>query len=308
MKAMKSSPFFKQAELMLRTLPYIAAEKCFALKGGTAINLFVRDMPRLSVDVDLTYLPIEPREESLKKIAAALVRIAAAIEKTIPMARVQAGRIPGDKKTAKLFVRTPEAQIKIEPNPVIRGAIFPSSELTLSKKAEELFELSVSIKTLSLADLYGGKLCAALDRQHPRDLFDVYLLMKTEGITDDIRKAFVIYLASHDRPINELIDPVRKDIRRIFENELQGMTSVHVRFEDLLDTREKLISVLRNDLTGAEKSFLVSIKEMNPQWGLLALDGIERLPALQWKLANVSKMNPKKRAEALAKLKAKLGL
>ena len=65
---MKSSPFFKQVELLLRTLPYIAAEKCFALKGGTAINLFVRDMPRLSVDVDLTYLPVEPREESLGKI------------------------------------------------------------------------------------------------------------------------------------------------------------------------------------------------------------------------------------------------
>ena len=62
---MKDSPFFKQAELMLRTLPLIAAEKCFALKGGTAINLFIRDMPRLSVDVDLTYLPIEPREKSL---------------------------------------------------------------------------------------------------------------------------------------------------------------------------------------------------------------------------------------------------
>ena len=305
---MKSSPFFKQAELMLRTLPYIAAEKCFALKGGTAINLFVRDMPRLSVDVDLTYLPVEPREESLKKIGAALARIAAAIEKAIPKARVQAGHVPGDKNIAKLFARTPEAQIKIEPNQVIRGAIFPSLELTLSKKAEKLFELSVSVATLSLADLYGGKLCAALDRQHPRDLFDVQLLLKNEGITDDIRKAFVIYLASHDRPINELIDPVRKDVRLIFENELQGMASVPVRFEDLMDTREKLISVLKNDLTGAEKSFLVSIKEMNPQWGLLALDGIERLPAIQWKLANVRKMSNNKRIEALAKLKLKLGL
>jgi predicted nucleotidyltransferase component of viral defense system len=305
---MKSSPFFKQVELLLRTLPYIAAEKCFALKGGTAINLFVRDMPRLSVDVDLTYLPVEPREESLEKIGAALARIAAIIEKTIPKTKVQAGHIPGDKNIAKLFVRTPEAQIKIEPNQVIRGAIFPSSELTLSREAEKLFELSVSVETLSLADLYGGKLCAALDRQHPRDLFDVHLLLKAEGITDDIRKAFVIYLASHDRPINELIDPVRKDVRRIFESEFQGMTSLPVRFEDLMDTREKLISILRNDLTRAEKSFLVSIKEMNPQWELLGLDGIERLPAIQWKLANVRKMSNNKRVESLAKLKSKLGL
>lgn len=305
---MKSGLFFKQVELLLRTLPHIAAEKCFALKGGTAINLFVRDMPRLSVDVDLTYLPVEPREESLEKISAALARIAIAIEKTIPKARVQAGRVTGDQNIAKLFVRTPEAQIKVEPNQVIRGAVFPSVELTLSRKAEKLFELSVSVETLSLADLYGGKICAALDRQHPRDLFDVHLLLKTEGITNDIRKAFVIYLASHDRPINELIDPIRKNVRQTFENEFQGMTSAPVRFEDLMDTREKLISTLRNDLTGAEKSFLVSIKEMNPRWELLELEGIERLPAIQWKLANVRKMSPKKRAEALAKLKAKLGL
>jgi predicted nucleotidyltransferase component of viral defense system len=305
---MNGSPFFKQAELLLRTLPYVAAEKCFVLKGGTAINLFVRDMPRLSVDVDLTYLPVEPRVESLEKISSALARIASAIEKTIPNARVQVGHIPGDKNIAKLYVRTPEAQIKIEPNLVIRGAVFPSVELTLSKKAEKLFELSVSVATLSVADLYGGKLCAALDRQHPRDLFDIHLLLKSEGITDDIRKAFIIYLASHDRPINELIDPIRKDVWRIFGNEFQGMTTVPVRFEDLLDAREKLISVLKNNLTEAEKKFLVSIKEMNPQWELLGIDGIERLPAIQWKLANIKKMSPGKRVEAMAKLKAKLGL
>ncbi len=65
---MKDSRFFKQAYLMLRLLPYVAKEKCFGLKGGTAINLFVRDMPRLSVDIDLTYLPLKSREESLKNI------------------------------------------------------------------------------------------------------------------------------------------------------------------------------------------------------------------------------------------------
>ena len=59
--SMNNSPYFKQAQLMLRVIPHVAAETCFALKGGTAINLFLRDMPRLSVDIDLTYLPLEPR-------------------------------------------------------------------------------------------------------------------------------------------------------------------------------------------------------------------------------------------------------
>jgi predicted nucleotidyltransferase component of viral defense system len=55
---MKDSPYYKQVELMLKIIPLVAAERCFALKGGTAINLFVRDMPRFSVDIDLTYLAI----------------------------------------------------------------------------------------------------------------------------------------------------------------------------------------------------------------------------------------------------------
>ena len=111
---MKNSPFFKQAELMVRVLPYVAVEKCFALKGGTAINLFLRDIPRLSVDIDLTYLPIEPREASLNNIHEALKRIAEAIRKFMPGAKVQEG-------ITKLFIITRDAQIKIEPNEVIRG-------------------------------------------------------------------------------------------------------------------------------------------------------------------------------------------
>ncbi|OGR81450.1 MAG: hypothetical protein A3I11_07255 [Elusimicrobia bacterium RIFCSPLOWO2_02_FULL_39_32] len=305
---MKNSPFFKQVELMLRTIPHIAAEKCFGLKGGTAINLFVRDMPRLSVDIDLTYLPIEPREQSLKEIGFALRRISNAIERTISGVKVQVGYAIGNKNITKIFVRNAESQIKIEPNLVIRGAIFPCSERTLCKKAEEAFGLSVSTTTLSFADLYGGKICAALDRQHPRDLFDIHLLMETEGITDQVRKAFVVYLASHDRPMTELIDPTRKDIRRIFENEFSGMASTSVIYDDLMAAREKLIAIIKKDLTESERKFLVSVKEMAPQWNLLGLDGIDKLPSIQWKLLNLQKMSKKKHAEALARLKFKLGL
>jgi len=64
----------QQVSLLLSVLPEVAKERCFALHGGTAINLFIRNMPRLSVDIDLTYLPIENREPSLKNIAEALQR------------------------------------------------------------------------------------------------------------------------------------------------------------------------------------------------------------------------------------------
>ncbi len=306
---MKDSPFFKQAELMLKTIPHVAAENCFALKGGTAINLFVRDMPRLSVDIDLAYLPVdEPRETALKKSSEALGRIASAIKKAIAGTRVQESRAREPDHVIRLIVSTGTTRIKIEPNEVIRGAVFPSVVRELSRHAEDLFELSVSALSLSLADLYGGKLCAALDRQHPRDLFDVKILLDNEGITDEIRRAFVVYLASHDRPIHELLDPKRKDVRRIYENEFAGMPIEEIAYKDLIAARETLIETLKKELTDGEKTFLVSIKSGEPNWSVMGIEGIEKLPALQWKLVNIQKIGAKKRTELLAKLKRTLGL
>lgn len=73
----------KQVELLIRCLPEVQKQNCFALKGGTAINLFIRDMPRLSVDIDLVYIPIEPRAETLTNIEDALNKMANDIEKSI---------------------------------------------------------------------------------------------------------------------------------------------------------------------------------------------------------------------------------
>lgn len=67
---MINDTYKKQVELLLKTLPEVAKETCFALHGGTAINLFIRNMPRLSVDIDLTYLPIEGYETSRTNINA----------------------------------------------------------------------------------------------------------------------------------------------------------------------------------------------------------------------------------------------
>jgi predicted nucleotidyltransferase component of viral defense system len=279
------------------------------LKGGTAINLFVRDMPRLSVDIDLAYLPVEePRETALNKIGEALSRIAAAIKKAIPGTKVQERRAQEPERIAKLMVSTGQARIKIEPNAVIRGSVFPVEERELTKRAEEMFERSVTAWTLSVPDLYGGKLCAALDRQHPRDLFDVRVLLDKEGITDEIRKAFVVYLASHDRPISELLDPTRKDIQQVYENEFAGMTVDKMACHDLIAAREALIETVKNDLTQDEKAFLLSLKEGQPKWGLMGIEGIEKLPAIQWKLKNIQSMNEKKRAASLDKLKRTLGV
>lgn len=289
-------------------IPFVAQEPCFALKGGTAINLFVRDFLRLSVGIDLVYLPIEDRATSLAGISRALDRIADKIGNAYADARSQKGRRNGASLTAKLVVRRSNVQIKIEPNEVIRGVVLPPSVRNLSAKAEEFFELSASILTVSLADLYGGKLCAALDRQHPRDVFDMMMLVAAEGITDEIRRAFLVYLVSHDRPMNELLDPPRHDLRTVFENEFRGMTTQPIELEDLNACRETYIATILRGLTNDERRFLLSVKLGQPDWGLLPFTSLAHLPVIQWKLQNISRMSKSKHAEAIERLRAKLEL
>jgi predicted nucleotidyltransferase component of viral defense system len=306
---MKNSPFFKQADLLVQLIPFVNAESCFALKGGTAINFFIRNFPRLSVDIDLVYMPVEDRATSLLGIDAALRRVAERIRRSIPAALVMERRLDTTKSVVKLTVRVPNiGDVKIEPNIVLRGTVLPTAELTLVSKAVEVFGRSATMRTLSLAELYGGKLCAALDRQHPRDLFDVHGLLQAEGITNETRRAFVVFLASHDRPINELLNPNRQNIRQVFADQFEGMTLDPVPLAVLENAREQLVQQINRDLTSAEREFLLSMKRLEPKWELLGIPGLERLPGLQWKLYNLRKMEPAKRRAAEQSLRTKLGL
>ena len=299
---MPNNTYLKQAGLVLRILPYIAREEVFALKGGTAINFFWRDYPRLSVDIDLTYLKIHERALSLLDISDRLASIEMRIARIFPGIKVTQ-QLNKENSTIKgLIIKDEDATVKVEVNPVIRGAVFPIVNKKLCPKAEATFELTLSVITLSFEDLYGGKICAALDRQHPRDLFDVKLLFDNEGLTEDIRKAFLVYLISHDRPMVEILNPNLLDIKQIFENEFTGMTAIEIEFKELIDIRNKLIKLIKASLTEKEIEFLLSFKNKTPRWDLLGLTGIEKFPAPQWKLKNLTKMNPEKHKLAFQKL------
>jgi len=305
---MKASVFFPQADLLVQTLPFVHTEECFALKGGTAINFFVREFPRLSVDIDLVYLPVEDRPATLRGIDAALQRIAAKVRRALPGSQVREQRLPGEKLVVKLAVRAGGAEITVEPNTVLRGALHPVTDRTLTPKAVEVFGRSVTMRVVSLPDLYGGKLCAALDRQHPRDLFDVHGLLQNEGLTDDIRRAFVVFLASHDRPMNELLTPNRKNLKKVYADQFSGMTLDPVPLAVLEETREQLIAKINAELTKPEREFLLSLKRLEPRWDLLGLPEVEKLPGPQWKLYNLRKMDATKRKAAEDRLRQKLGL
>ena len=230
--------YFRQAELLLRVLPLVDREAAFALKGGTAINFFVRDFPRVSVDIDLVYLPIGERDLSLRELSTALVRISRDVETRIPGSRVIPKRPKGIDLWSGCSVHREDATIKIEPNLVMRGSLFPAERRTLSPKAQSVFELSVECRTLSENELYAGKICAALDRQHPRDLFDVLMLFRHAPFDDALRKAFIVYLICNDRPMVELLNPGFNDIRPVFETEFRDMALEEVTCEELEETRE----------------------------------------------------------------------
>ncbi|MDQ2835280.1 MAG: nucleotidyl transferase AbiEii/AbiGii toxin family protein [Acidobacteriota bacterium] len=302
---MASEVFKAQVALLVRVLPYVATETCFALKGGTAINLFVRDLPRLSVDIDLVYLPIEDRETSLIGIRSALGRIAQKIRKAIPDGVVTDSANAGG---TLVLVRQRNAQIKIEVTPVLRGTVHPTELKTVRPIVEEQFGFA-EIQVVSFADLYAGKLVAALDRQHPRDLFDVQHLLANEGIDKTLYQTFLAYILSHNRPVHELLQPRLKDIRQAFESEFVGMTVSNTSLEMLLTAREQLVAEISSRLDKTSKLFLRSFHTFRPDWNLIGSPAISSLPAIRWKLMNLERLqteNPKKYQTLLHELDAVL--
>ncbi len=253
----------RQAALLVRTLPFVAEERCFALKGGTAINLFIRDMPRLSVDIDLTYLPVADRSTSLTGIDTAMRRIAERVANGLPGASVHTGILHNESVVNKLTVRADGAQVKVEVTPVLRGCVYQPELRTVSPRVEDAFGFA-EIQVVSFADLYAGKLVAALDRQHPRDLFDVRDLLANEGIDDELRKAFVVYLISHNRPMAEVLAPKRRDLSEEFVRGFNRMTERPVTLDELVRTREALIDSIVWQMPAPHKDFLVRFEQGDP--------------------------------------------
>lgn len=294
-------PYIEQVRLLVHLLPSVAKQACFALKGGTAINLFFRDMPRLSVDIDLAYLPVEDREASIAGIDAALGAIATDVGYLIPSARITASELKGTGKRFKLLVSHGHASVKIEVTPVLRGCVYPAESRQLSEKAAAAFGFARTL-VLSFEDLYAGKICAALDRQHPRDLYDVYGLLQNEGIDERLKNAFLVYLLGHNRPMAELLAPKTHDLKPLYQAELEGMTYESVKLEQLTETLPRLVHEIHHTLTDKDRAFLVAIKRGSHDWHDFALPETEKLPAIQWKLFNLARMDPAKRLQAADKL------
>jgi predicted nucleotidyltransferase component of viral defense system len=284
-----------------KVLPEVAKEECFALHGGTAINLFVRNMPRLSVDIDLTYLPLEDRYTSFSNINRALASLEARIRRIDANIKL----LPQFEKL-KIQIQNDRALIKIEVNQGIRGAIDKIKKRELCEKAELEFDAFCLVPCVPFNQLFGGKICAALDRQHPRDLFDVKYLLEKEGFTDDIKKGFLFCLLSSKRPIIEMLFPSPTNQQPAFDNQFAGMTKEMFSYKDFENTREKLVQTIQESLTPADKDFIVNFESGTPDWSLY---NFSQYPSVRWKLQNVEQLksaNPEKHEFGIKHLIEKL--
>ena len=290
-----------QVELLLNVLPVVAREEVFALHGGTAINLFVRNMPRLSVDIDLTYLPLDSgnRDAALQGIFDALERIKANLES-------QGLSVVHQEDKYKLQVSSPKAQIKVEVNSTGRGTLAEPQKMTLCERAQTDFDVFVAMNVVPFGQLFGGKICAALDRQHPRDLFDVKYLLDNEGFTEEVKQGFILGLISSGRPLHEIIRPNFLDQRATMVNHFEGMSADPFSYEDFEAYREKLVDIIHSSLTERDKEFLLSFKKLTPNW---EIHDFERFPSVQWKLKNLRDLkvqNPSKLQDLHDELERKL--
>jgi predicted nucleotidyltransferase component of viral defense system len=246
--------YIRQTELLLRVLPYINEMGVFALHGGTAINLFHDEMPRLSVDIDLTYLPIENRESDLMEIKANLEKIASELIRVVPGIQVtNPNHVMGE---FKLFCNLKGVQIKMEVNTINRGVIGDVETRSLCARAQEKFDQFFEMKTVPKNQLFGGKIIAALDRQHPRDIFDTMRLLDKEPIDEEMIKGFLFCLLSSSKPMHEILAPVFKDQQSAMNTQFHGMTDVDFTYGVYEHQRKRLLEAILKSLNRQHLNFL----------------------------------------------------
>ena len=289
----------KQVALLIRIMPSVYRIKDFAVHGGTAINLFHKNMPRYSVDIDLTYIPIHEREESMKNINEHLKTLKSNIEKSIPGIKV----IP-KYDVLKLQCTLNGETVKIEVNGTKRGLIGMTEDKMLCDKAQQEFSMACKARTVSYSQLYGGKITAALSRQHPRDLFDCRYMEISSF--DEVKEGLMLCLLGSDKPIIESLQPNSIDQTDALENQFKGMSDVEFSYSDFEKARTNLITEVNEALTEVDKDFILSFEEGMPDWDKCCAGDLSNYPSVKWKLQNIIKLkknNPQKHQQGINQLK-----
>lgn len=299
-----NSAYKEQVRLLIRIMPLIYNIKDFAVHGGTAINLFHKDMPRYSVDIDLTFIPIMGREESIDRINEHLCRLKADIERAVPGIRVV-----HKPEVWKLQCHLNGTAVKVEVNGTNRGLLGESEELELCQSAQHEFGMTCKARVVSFSQLYGGKIATALGRQHPRDLFDCkYMEAKS---FDEVKGGLMLCLLGSDKPILESLSPNAIDQSEALANQFAGMSDIPFSYADYEETRKNLVKGVNECLTESDKAFFVSFEQGTPDWSLCGAGDLSRFPSVKWKQQNIlrlKKSNPRKFQSGIEKLREHFGM
>lgn len=177
----------------------------------------------------------------------------------------------------------------------MRGTVHPVRTMVVRPKVEEAFGFA-SVQVLDFSDLYAGKLAAALSRQHPRDLFEVSLLLDDERANDVLWRTFLVYLTCSPKPAWEMLAPrVPADFAATFDVHFRGMTAEPVTAEALLESRERLLARVAGWLNEPSRAFLRSVEDEKPDFGLIGLSHASELPGVRRKLHNLAQRTAAKR-------------
>ena len=288
-----NSRYLDTVRLLLNVAPEVFSQNGFAMKGGTAINFFCDNMPRLSVDIDVVFTDHTlSRDAAIEGISSKLQEVQERVGRRAIVAEFRP--LPVGEEI-KLFLRRGDAMVKVEVNQVFRGTVLPVVQSRLAEEARSLFTLDLQLPTLDRSELFGSKLVAAMDRQHPRDLFDVAKMYEQGGLTPAIIECFVSYLAGHNRTVHEVLSPNNQDLTRPYENEFVGMTREQISLPHLEATRERLKKDLLDGLESRHREFLLGLVQCTPDWSLMKCSHLAELPAIRWKLQNLEKLRTKDR-------------
>lgn len=294
-----------QVKLLVDILPMLAREPRFVLKGGTAINLFEHDLPRLSVDIDLTWLPVGEFQEDSELIAESLNVLAESLRAAPIRLQVQASASEG-AQINRIIASRGRTRVKIETSPVMRGSVHAIRKMRVQPSVEAEFGFA-EMQVLHFADLYAGKLAAALARQHPRDLFDMTAVLDSGKLDGELWRTFLNYLTCSPKPAAELLVPDEpRDFERLFSTHFRGMTAAATSAQALLSTRDRLLNRVRDLLDDTTSDFLLSVEHEVPDFDLIGLPGAAHLPAVRRKLENLGRRSNEKRAADQRKLRETL--
>lgn len=287
--------YLDRVSLLVQMLPLLDTEPRFALKGGTAINLFEHDMPRLSVDIDVTWLPVQDYRVDAAQIGEAMEALCARF--AAPPLRLQVRPSAGDAADAvnRLIASRGRTHVKIETTPVMRGTVHAVRRMDLRPEVERKFG-SAQVQVLHFADLYAGKLAAALSRQHPRDWFDVGLLLDSGRLDETLWRTFLVYLAVSPRPAAEMLAPGEPvDFAEVFDRQFRGMSAEPVTVEALLQSRSRMIERIPQLMDASARDFLLSLEREAPDFALIGLPQASELPGVRRKLQNMARRSDSKR-------------